>query len=268
MNIGLVTNAIAEKTRDLIAPVSDYSLYLCHDGTGTTLTDSAPAAQQLFGNLTVNGTTAGIWGTESNFTPAGDHTVSLKTAAHLALGDLTTLTGQIIFFVDIFATGVPSTNFNTFVCYGDSGAGTDGFRFIINQTSGYFGIQHNDHASVLKSAPMSSNCCDSARHCLVGVVDPVNAVLTPYMDGTAGTSVAIDGDNLCQSNAWGWGILANLTSATPTFNTHLGGSGATGMYINRMGIMRTSSDQASNLGSIASGLAEIAHELPWAMDGV
>lgn len=147
------------------------------------------------------------------------------------------------------------------------GGGRHGIRISI-ETSGRFQAQHVSTTGTITSSNSGAygSVCDSTKHCLVAVVDAVNGTISTYVDGKVqgSNSIANLGDT---ADSRGWGILANITSDTPTFNSHFG-VGLTNARINRFLAVRTTSNQSENIGSIVTGLAEIAHELPWALDGI
>ena len=246
---------------------STHDIWLCHDGAGTTLTNEN--SDGILGDITINGTTAGIWANAGNFTPAGDHTQQKTGGFPQALGDLTNSAfgpAQILFFVDLYATSNP-TNFETFLMYGNT-SGANLLRFTL-EANGRFQAQTKDSAGVTVSASTGSygSVCDSTRHSVVALVDYANGTIVVYVDGELDGSNSLDTDNPVESHSRGWGVLANITSDTPSFNRELGGDGS-GVRINRMGVIRPNRDMSGIIGDIAQGLYEVEHELPRVLHGV
>lgn len=250
---------------------SAHSIFFCHDGTGTTLVDSAPVAKQIIGNVAINGTTTNIWDNAGNFTPAGDHTEQHNTAAQIAYGDMTDTSvgvAQLVFFTDFFATAVPSTNFNTILMYGAT-VGGPLHRLTIEQTTGRMQLKNFDAAGVSNSVQPSGSACDSTRYSFVHFLDFVNGTLTSYKNGVLnGDPKSLDLDNIPGPQSRGWAMFSNMTSDSPSFNVELGSEGMTGCRINRVGIIRPQKDISAQIGAIALGLHEIEHELPRALHGI
>ena len=101
-------------------------------------------------------------------------------------------------------------------------------------------------------------------------IDTVNLKSGMYVDGVLQTSeqtlVAADLVIGLPATDRGFVPFANASSAV-AYNLFLGAT-ETGLKINRLLFMRTTSDQSESLASIAAGLNNIAHELPWELDGV
>lgn len=260
------------------APVviaSTHDIWLCHDGTGTTLTNEN--SDGILGDITINGTTAGIWANAGNFTPAGDHTNQFNGGVfnvQQALGDLTNPAignKQIIFFVDFNVANNPSGGQETILCYGIAGGGSpsNAMRMTFETTGRIqLTVVDSDGASTNINSSTTVDVCDGTDRSALFFVDFENGVGSCYVDGVLdGSTGTLDTDSPVSNSSTGWSFFANFTSAAPSYNNGLG-SRSSGAYINRLGIIRPSGDVSAKIGDIALGLSEVKHELPRVLHGV
>lgn len=264
-------NPIATKTADLIAPISNYSLYLCHEASGeTVLVDSAPVAQQLFGDITLGSATGSF--DSIDYTPDGTQEQRKIDAASVANYNLKGYQGQFIIAFDVYGTANPSaTEVIARLGRTIAGEGRISVDFLTGGRASIAHVSSIDGSDTATKNSLSTLCGDSTRHSVFCYIDTVSLVINMYVDGIGqGADQPIaSADSLViglPTTDRGFVPFANATSSS-AYSLFLGLT-STGLKINRLLFMKTTSDQSDNLASIAAGLSNIAHELPWELDGV
>lgn len=209
--------------------------------------------QDAMGNgpdMTINGTTTGIWGTAKRFTCQGNNYCLTIGNAYLdalfAMQTLQASQGILFFAADFYAASATPAATQTIFQYG-TGTGAagnhQGLAFSQHITQGFGRVRFNDEGTTINPIAVTAQLTASARSALCGYIDFLNQTVGVSLNGGAFTTTAFGGTpTLSDATAASYGLMAFALNATGPTNVPppitpntfmLANAQVTGLFITR-----------------------------------